>query len=57
LGLGGALGPTRRVCDALNPTRLYLSRPTVASHLTGILTKLGLSSRSQIAACVFRRQL
>jgi len=51
------LGPTRRVCDALNPTRLYLSRPTVASHLTGILTKLGLSSRSQIAACVFRRQL
>jgi DNA-binding NarL/FixJ family response regulator len=32
--------------------RLYLSRPTVASHVSHILTKLGFSSRSQIAAWV-----
>ena len=32
--------------------RLYLSRPTVASHVTHILTKLGYSSRAQIAAWV-----
>jgi DNA-binding CsgD family transcriptional regulator len=32
--------------------RLYLSRPTVASHVTHILTKLGFSSRAQIAAWV-----
>ena len=32
--------------------RLYLSRPTVASHVTHILTKLGCSSRAQIAAWV-----
>ena len=30
--------------------RLYLSRPTVASHVAHILTKLGFSSRAQIAA-------
>ena len=32
--------------------RRYLSRPTVASHVTHILTKLGYSSRAQIAAWV-----
>ena len=32
--------------------RLYLSRPTVASHVTHILTKLGFSSRAQVAAWV-----
>jgi DNA-binding CsgD family transcriptional regulator len=32
--------------------RLYLSRPTVASHVTHILTKLGFSSRVQVAAWV-----
>ena len=32
--------------------RLYLSRPTVASHVTHILTKLGFSSRAQIAVWV-----
>lgn len=32
--------------------RLYLSRPTVASHVAHILTKLGFSSRAQIAAWV-----
>lgn len=32
--------------------RLYLSRPTVASHVTHILTKLGFSARTQIAAWV-----
>ena len=30
--------------------RLYLSRPTVARHVAHILTKLGFSSRTQIAA-------
>jgi DNA-binding CsgD family transcriptional regulator len=37
--------------------RLYLSRPTVASHVTHILTKLGFSSRSQIAAWVVAQRL
>lgn len=32
--------------------RLFLSRPTVASHVAHILTKLGFSSRAQIAAWV-----
>ena len=32
--------------------RLYLSRPTVASHVAHILTKLGFTSRAQIAAWV-----
>jgi DNA-binding CsgD family transcriptional regulator len=32
--------------------RLFVSRATVASHVTHILTKLGYSSRSQIAAWV-----
>jgi len=36
--------------------RLYLSRPTVASHVAHILTKLGFSSRSQIAAWVTQRR-
>jgi DNA-binding CsgD family transcriptional regulator/tetratricopeptide (TPR) repeat protein len=35
--------------------RLFLSRPTVASHITHILTKLGFSSRAQIAAWVARQ--
>jgi DNA-binding CsgD family transcriptional regulator len=61
---GGAPGPlsaretevARLVAEGLsNPAiaaRLYLSRPTVASHITHILTKLGCSSRAQIAAWV-----
>jgi DNA-binding NarL/FixJ family response regulator len=32
--------------------RLYLSRPTVASHVAHILTKLDFASRAQIAAWV-----
>jgi len=36
--------------------RLYLSRPTVASHVTHILTKLGFSSRAQVAAWVAGRR-
>ena len=32
--------------------RPYLSRPTVASHVAHILTKLGFASRAQIAAWV-----
>jgi DNA-binding CsgD family transcriptional regulator len=35
-------------------TRLFLSRSTVTSHISHILTKLGMSSRSQIAAWVAR---
>jgi DNA-binding CsgD family transcriptional regulator len=35
-------------------TRLFLSRSTVASHVSHILTKLGVSSRSQIATWVAR---
>ena len=46
----------RLVAEGLsNPAiaaRLYLSRPTVASHVTHILTKLGFSSRAQVAAWV-----
>jgi len=37
--------------------RLYLSRPTVASHVTHILTKLGFSSRAQIAAWAAQRRV
>jgi len=36
--------------------RLYLSRPTVASHVAHILAKLGFSSRAQIAAWVTQRR-
>ena len=36
--------------------RLYLSRPTVASHVAHILAKLGFSSRAQIAAWVAQRR-
>jgi DNA-binding CsgD family transcriptional regulator len=46
----------RLVADGLsNPAiarRLYLSRPTVASHVAHILTKLGFASRAQIAAWI-----
>jgi DNA-binding NarL/FixJ family response regulator len=46
----------RLVADGLsNPAiarRLYLSRPTVASHVAHILTKLDFASRAQIAAWV-----
>ncbi len=55
----GALSPreievAELVAEGLsNPAiarRLYLSRPTVASHVAHILAKLGFSSRAQIAA-------
>jgi non-specific serine/threonine protein kinase len=36
--------------------RLYLSRPTVASHVAHILAKLGFSSRAQIAAWAAQRR-
>ena len=36
--------------------RLYLSRTTVASHVRHILTKLGFSSRAQIAAWAAQRR-
>ncbi len=60
----GALSPREMevaelVAEGLsNPAiarRLYLSRPTVASHVAHILTKLGFSSRAQIAAWAARR--
>jgi len=37
--------------------RLYLSRPTVASHVAHILAKLGFSSRVQIAAWAAQRRV
>ena len=37
--------------------RLYLSRPTVASHVAHILAKLDFSSRAQIAAWVTQRRV
>ncbi len=50
----------RLVAEGLsNPAiarRLYLSRPTVASHVAHILTKLGFGSRAQIAAWVAARE-
>ena len=36
--------------------RLYLSRTTVTSHVRHILTKLGFSSRAQIAAWAAQRR-
>jgi DNA-binding CsgD family transcriptional regulator len=61
----GALSPRElEVADLVaeglsNPAiarRLYLSRPTVASHVAHILTKLGFSSRAQIAAWAAQRR-
>ena len=37
--------------------RLYVSRPTVATHVAHILTKLGFSSRAEIAAWMGERRL
>src|SRR5262249_61054430 len=36
--------------------RLYLSRPTVATHVAHILTKLDFSSRAEIAAWIGERR-
>jgi DNA-binding CsgD family transcriptional regulator len=61
----GALSPreievAELVAEGLsNPAiarRLYLSRPTVASHVAHILAKLGFSSRAQIAAWAAQRR-
>lgn len=63
---GNALSPrelevAELVAEGLsNPViarRLYLSRPTVASHVAHILTKLDFTSRTQIAAWVAERRL
>ena len=35
--------------------RLYISEPTAANHVQRTLTKLGFTSRAQIAAWVVRR--
>jgi non-specific serine/threonine protein kinase len=49
----------RLVAEGLsNPAiaqRLFLSRPTVASHVAHILAKLDFTSRAQIAAWVSRK--
>jgi non-specific serine/threonine protein kinase len=37
--------------------RLYLSRPTVASHVAHILSKLDFRSRAQIAAWVVEQRM
>jgi DNA-binding CsgD family transcriptional regulator len=61
----GALSPreievAELVAEGLsNPAiarRLYVSRPTVASHVAHILAKLGFSSRAQIAAWAAQRR-
>jgi non-specific serine/threonine protein kinase len=61
----GALSPRENevadlVAEGLsNPAiarRLYVSRPTVASHVGHILAKLGFSSRAQIAAWAAQRR-
>jgi len=58
--MGAALGLGFSLALILsNPAiarRLYLSRPTVASHVAHILTKLGFSSRAQIAAWAAQRR-
>ena len=49
----------RAVADGLsNPQiaeRMFISRRTVASHLTSIFRKLGVSSRAELAATAVRR--
>ena len=61
----GALSPREiEVADLVaeglsNPAiarRLYLSRPTVASHVAHILAKLGFSTRAQIAVWAAQRR-
>jgi DNA-binding CsgD family transcriptional regulator len=61
----GALSPREIEVAALvaeglsNPAiarRLYLSRPTVASHVAHILAKLGFSTRAQIAVWAAQRR-
>ena len=61
--LGGrfdlGIRPVRGAEGLSNPAiarRLYLSRTTVASHVAHILTKLGFSSRAQIAAWAAQRR-
>ena len=44
--------PAHTVHNPAIARRLYLSRPTVASHVAHILTKLGFTSRAQIAAWI-----
>ncbi len=50
---------TRAVADGLsNPQiaeRMFISRRTVATHLTSIFRKLGISSRAELAAVAVRR--
>jgi DNA-binding NarL/FixJ family response regulator len=49
----------RAVADGLsNPQiaeRMFISRRTVATHLTSIFRKLGISSRAELAAVAVRR--
>jgi DNA-binding CsgD family transcriptional regulator len=49
----------RAVAEGLsNPqiaTRMFISRRTVATHLTSIFRKLGISSRAELAAHAARR--
>jgi DNA-binding NarL/FixJ family response regulator len=45
---------TQGLSDREISSRLLISRRTAESHVAHILTKLGFSSRVQVAACVAR---
>jgi non-specific serine/threonine protein kinase len=47
----------RGLSNAAVARQLYLSRATVASHVSHILEKLGFSSRVEIAAWIVERRL
>ena len=52
LRIAGVIGRPTDVFDGVLPTgdRLYVSHRTVQTHLAHVFTKLGLTSRAQLAA-------
>jgi non-specific serine/threonine protein kinase len=47
---------TEGLTNSAIAARLFVSRATVSSHVTHILTKLGFTSRAQIAAWIAARR-